>query len=322
MTKYKVKDSMTRPSEAKLSVGIVGLGRMGGNMARRLIEKKRKIYGHDPQKELLQTLSKEGCEVFDSLEKMVKALPSPKVVWLMLPAGEITDIAINQLLSMLPADSVIIEGGNSYYKDSQRRYLKAQEARVGFLDCGTSGGIWGRSNGYCLTVGGDKDVFKMCEQIFADLAPSEGNGYLHAGPSGAGHFVKMVHNGIEYGMMQAYAEGFELLEAKKELDIDLHAVAETWREGSVIRSWLLDLIAGELDSNPSLSDLESYVEDSGEGRWAIRESIDLSVPTPVIVAALQVRFRSRQEKPFGGKLLAGMRRAFGGHAVKRVTTKH
>ncbi len=285
-------------------------------MALRLLRRAHKVVGWDMSEEVLQKIAEEGGEVATSIEEMVRQLEAPRVIWVMLPSGEATEDVVKTLARLLSPSDVIIEGGNSNYRDTQRRALEANDKGVYLLDCGTSGGVWGLTMGYCLTIGGNREAFSLCEPVFKSLSPDEGPGPLYAGASGAGHFVKMVHNGIEYGMMQAYAEGLEILAAKSEFDFDIHSIANVWRNGSVVRSWLLDLIASELEQNPDLSGLSAFVQDSGEGRWTVRESVDLGVPAPVISAALQVRFQSRQDNPFGGRLLAAMRRGFGGHDVK------
>jgi 6-phosphogluconate dehydrogenase len=236
----------------------------------------------------------------------------------MVPSGEPTESTIDTVAAELSQGDVVIDGGNSNYKDSVRRASALLEKGIKFLDAGTSGGIWGLKEGYCLMVGGDIEAFHRMEPIFRTLAPSLQDGYGHVGPSGAGHFVKMVHNGIEYGLMQAYAEGFELMQAKREFDLDLPQIAEIWRYGSVVRSWLLDLAAAALKEDPKLESIQPYVEDSGEGRWTVQESIDLAVPAPVMALSLQARFRSRQEQPYGAKLLAALRQQFGGHRVKKA----
>jgi len=235
-----------------------------------------------------------------------------------VPAGEPTETTLSTLTGYLSLNDVVIDGGNANYKDSMRRAASLATKGLFFLDVGVSGGIWGLTEGYCLMVGGDPAAYERLEPVFRTLAPAPDRGYGHVGPSGAGHFVKMVHNGIEYGAMEAYAEGFELMQAKREFGLDLAQIAELWRHGSVVRSWLLDLTASALKENPKLSNLQAYVEDSGEGRWTVQESIDLGIPLPVITQSLQVRFRSRQEQPFGARLLAALRNKFGGHAVKKT----
>ena len=301
-----------------MELGMVGLGRMGGNMALRLSKGGHNVVGYDPNQQVVQDYVKQGISGASSLEDLVGWLPPPRAVWSMVPSGEVTEATINRLGELLSPGDTVIDGGNSYYKDSMRRAAVLEEKDIYFLDSGTSGGIWGLAEGYCLMVGGDSDAFSRLEPILQTLAPAGDRGYGHVGPAGAGHFVKMVHNGIEYGMMQAYAEGFEIMEAKKEFDLDLASIAEIWRHGSVVRSWLLDLTAAALQEEPDLSSLQAYVDDSGEGRWTVQESVDLAVPAPVISASLQARFRSRQENSFGARLLAAMRNQFGGHAVRRA----
>ena len=249
---------------------------------------------------------------------MVEQLEPPRAAWVMVPSGEATETTIGALAEALSPEDVIIDGGNSNYKDSVRRAASLAQRGLRFLDAGTSGGVWGLEGGYSLMIGGDPDVFRRLEPVFQTLAPGSDRGYGRVGPAGAGHFVKMVHNGIEYGLMQAYAEGFELMQAKEEFGLDLARIAEIWRHGSVVRSWLLDLTAAALSEDPGLESIQAYVEDSGEGRWTVQEGVDLNVPTPVISLALQARFRSRQEQPFGARLLAAMRNQFGGHAVRRA----
>ncbi len=301
-----------------MELGMIGLGRMGGNMAQRLVGGGHHVVVYDPSADAVAAVVKQGAAGVASLEKLVIGLSSPCAVWLMVPAGEPTENTLNALSSLLSAGDVIIDGGNSYYKDSMRRAASLAEKGLFFLDVGTSGGVWGLKEGYSLMVGGEPEAFRRLEPVFRTLAPSPDTGYGHIGPVGSGHFVKMIHNGIEYGMMQAYAEGFELMRAKEEFCIDLAGTAEIWRRGSVVRSWLLDLAAAALHEDPGLESLQAYVDDSGEGRWTVQESIELGVPAPVITQALQARFRSRQEQPFGVKLLAAMRQQFGGHAVRKT----
>ncbi len=301
-----------------MELGMIGLGKMGGNMAQRLVGGGHRVVVYDPSAAAVAAVVKQGAEGVASLEELTSGLSSPRAVWLMVPAGEPAENTINALSSLLSADDVIIDGGNSNYKDSMRRAASLAEKGLFFLDVGTSGGVWGLKEGYSLMVGGEPEVFRRLEPVFQTLSPSPDTGYGHIGPAGSGHFVKMIHNGIEYGMMQAYAEGFELMRAKEEFDIDLADTAEIWRHGSVVRSWLLDLAAAALHEDPGLESLQAYVDDSGEGRWTVQESIELGVPTPVITQALQARFRSRQEQPFGVKLLAAMRQQFGGHAVRKT----
>ena len=301
-----------------MELGMIGLGRMGGNMALRLSKGGHDVVGYDPNQQVVQDYVKQGISGASSLEDLVGKLSAPRAVWSMVPSGDVTEATVNRLGELLSPGDTVIDGGNSYYKDSVRRAAVLKEKGIYFLDSGTSGGIWGVTEGYSLMVGGDPDAFDRLEPIMQTLAPAADKGYGRVGPAGAGHFVKMVHNGIEYGMMQAYAEGFEIMEAKKEFDLDMASIAEIWRYGSVVRSWLLDLTAAALQEEPDLASLQAYVDDSGEGRWTVQESVDLAVPAPVISASLQARFRSRQENSFGARLLAAMRNQFGGHAVRRA----
>ena len=301
-----------------MEVGMIGLGRMGSNMARRLLGGGHRVVVYDPLKEAREAVVELGAIGATSITDLVKRLSRPRAVWLMVPSGEPTESTINTLAANLSVSDIIIDVGNSNYKDRRRRAATLSEKGIIFLDVGTSGGIWGLKEGYCLMVGGDIEAFRHLELIFQTLAPSLHQGYGYVGPSGAGHFVKMVHNGIEYGLMQAYAEGFELMQAKGEFDLSLPQIAQIWRHGSVVRSWLLDLAAAALQENPELEGIEAYVEDSGEGRWTVQESVELAVPMPVITQSLQARFRSRQEQPFGAKLLAALRKQFGGHPVREA----
>ncbi len=301
-----------------LELGMVGLGRMGGNMTQRLLNDGHTVVAFDPDVEARRAAVNAGATGANSIEELVSVLTPPRAVWIMVPAGEITDTTVNALSDALSEGDIIIDGGNSNYRDTIRRAITLLEDGITMLDAGTSGGVWGLTEGYSLMVGGDADAYSRLEPVFRTLAPGESIGYGHVGPSGAGHFVKMVHNGIEYGMMQAFAEGFELMNAKQDLGLDMAQIAHIWRYGSVIRSWLLDLTAAALDEDGELEGIQAYVEDSGEGRWTLEESIDLAVPTPVIAASLQARFRSRQESPFGAKLLAAMRNQFGGHSVRKT----
>lgn len=300
-----------------MQIGIVGLGRMGGNMATRLMSDGHEVFGFDPIPDALAELEAHGGTGKTSLAELVSALDTPRTVWVMVPAGDITQSTVDELSDHMSSGDTLIDGGNSNYKESIRRANELAEKGIDMLDSGTSGGIWGLENGYCLTIGGNRKAYERNLPIFKTLAPPESDGNLYVGPSGSGHYVKMIHNGIEYGMMQAFAEGLELLEAKSDFKLDLAAICENWRYGSVIRSWLLDLTADELKEDPGLDALSSYVEDSGEGRWTVDASVELAVPAPVITAALQMRFRSRQENPIGGRALAAMRNAFGGHSVRR-----
>jgi 6-phosphogluconate dehydrogenase len=291
---------------------------MGSNMAQRLLSGGHKIIAYDPIPEAIQKVAERGAIGASSLADLVSKLSQPRAVWLMVPSGEPAENTINSLADELSTGDIVIDGGNSYYRDSMRRAATLSDKGIFFLDVGTSGGVWGLEEGYCLMAGGDAEAYERIEPALETLAPSADKGYGHVGPSGAGHFVKMVHNGIEYGLMQAYAEGFELMQAKEELELNLNQVAEIWRYGSVVRSWLLDLTAVALNSDPNLEGIEAYVEDTGEGRWTVQESIDLAVPTPVITQSLQARFRSRQGQPFGVRMLAALRQQFGGHAVKKT----
>ncbi len=300
-----------------MELGMVGLGRMGSNMVHRLISKGgHRVITYDRSDEAVRASEAWGALGATSLENLVEKLAAPRAVWVMVPAGEATEATINGLIPLLSGGDTVLDGGNANYKDTIRRGEKLRQHGLNFMDVGTSGGIWGLTEGYSLMIGGNREVFKRLESIFQALAPASDRGYGYVGPTGAGHFVKMVHNGVEYGLMEAYAEGFELLEAKEDLGLDLAQIAQIWRYGSVVRSWLLDMTAAALEDDPKLENLQSYVEDSGEGRWTVEESIELAVPAPVIALSLQMRFRSRQEQPFGGKLLAAMRNRFGGHAVR------
>jgi 6-phosphogluconate dehydrogenase len=286
-----------------VKLGMVGLGRMGGNMTERL-----RAQGHE-----VATYARSGGGTAESLDELVGQLEPTRVVWLMIPAGTPTQESVEQLLGLVDQGDVIVDGGNSNFRDSQRRAAKAAERGIGFVDAGVSGGIWGRELGYGLMVGGTREAVAAVEPALRVLAPE--GGYAHVGPSGAGHFVKMVHNGVEYGLMQAYAEGFELMQAS-EFDLDLAAVAELWRHGTVVRSWLLDLLARALEEDPRLEHIKGYVEDSGEGRWTVEQAIESAVPLHVITAALYARFASRQEESFAAKVNAALREQFGGHAVR------
>ncbi|MDA0768921.1 MAG: decarboxylating 6-phosphogluconate dehydrogenase [Chloroflexi bacterium] len=301
-----------------MELGMVGLGRMGGNMAQRLINGGHKVVAFDPSEEARESIINAGGEAVVSLSELVSELASPRAVWVMVPAGDITQSTIDQLADVLSPGDVVLDGGNANYKDSIRRAASLKERGLSFMDVGTSGGIWGLTEGYSMMIGGEAETFHRLEPIFQTLAPAVDKGYGHVGPAGAGHFVKMVHNGVEYGLMQAYAEGFELMKAKEELDLDLAQISQIWRHGSVVRSWLLDLTAAALEEDAELQGIQAYVDDSGEGRWTVDESVELGVPIPVITLSLQARFRSRQEQPYGSKLLAAMRNQFGGHAVKKA----
>ncbi|WP_106419198.1 phosphogluconate dehydrogenase (NAD(+)-dependent, decarboxylating) [Salinicola tamaricis] len=299
-----------------MELAMVGLGRMGANMAERLVRGGHRVVGSDPSAEARAKAADKGIEPAESLAAAVAALPSPRIVWLMVPAGDLVDKLLADLEPLLAADDVVIDGGNSLYKDSLRRAERASEKGLHFVDVGTSGGVWGLAEGYSMMVGGETAVVEALTPLFEALAPAPDKGWGHVGPAGAGHFTKMVHNGIEYGLMQAYAEGFAIMGKKAEFGVDLHQVAEIWRYGSVVRSWLLDLTADALDKNPGLEGIAPYVSDSGEGRWTVAEALELDVSAPVITLSLLERLRSREADSFGDKLLAAMRNEFGGHAIK------
>ena len=301
-----------------MELAMIGLGRMGGNMATRLLRGGHRVVVYNRTPEPVRAAEAEGAIGATSLEDVVARLAPPRAIWLMLPAGQVTEDVITLLAAHLSPGDLLVDGGNSNYKDSQRRAVFLADKGIYFVDSGTSGGIWGLAEGYSLMVGGRPEAIAHLRPALETLAPAADRGWAHVGPPGAGHFVKMVHNGIEYGMMQAYAEGFEILRAKTEFGLDLHQIAELWRYGSVVRSWLLDLTAAALAEDPELSDLRGWVADSGEGRWTVFEAIDHDVPAPVITLALQMRFVSRQDESYAAKLLAAMRNQFGGHAVKRA----
>lgn len=300
-----------------MELAMIGLGRMGANMAERLVRGGHTVRGYDPGEAARQQAEARGIVPHANLQNAVAALPAPRVVWLMVPAGQVVDDTIAQLRPLLAAGDTVIDGGNSNYKDTQRRGAQLAEAGIHYIDCGTSGGVWGLAEGYSLMIGGDAGAVARLQPVFATLAPTPETGWGHVGPSGAGHFAKMIHNGIEYGMMQAYAEGFAILKHKQAMDFDLGALAEIWRHGSVVRSWLLDLTADALKKNPQMDGIAPYVADSGEGRWTVAEAIDLNVSAPVITLSLLERLRSRDEDSYADKLLAAMRNEFGGHAVKQ-----
>jgi 6-phosphogluconate dehydrogenase len=299
-----------------VKIGIVGLGKMGVVISQRLLDHGHEIVGYDRNPEAYKTVQSTGSfTVAHSPDELVEKLAQPRAIWIMVPAGDATDKTIETLGKLLSEGDTIIDGGNSNYKDTIKRAKKLKEKHIQLLDVGTSGGIRGRTEGFSLMIGGEKDTVERLTPIFESLAPSAKKGWGHVGTNGAGHFTKMIHNGIEYGLMQAYAEGFEILKAKSDLNLDLHQVAETWRFGSVIRSWLLDLISDVLTENQDLQDIKAWVADSGEGRWAVFEAIDLDVPAPVITQSLQARFVSRRKENYSAKLLAAIRNRFGGHTV-------
>jgi 6-phosphogluconate dehydrogenase len=298
-----------------MQLAMIGLGRMGGNMTERLLRNGHQVVAYDRAADVVEKYAKLGATPARDLNGVVGQLRPRRVVWIMVPAGKPVDDTIAELVKSLEQGDVIIDGGNSNFHDTIRRAKELEARGIAFIDAGTSGGIWGLENGYCLMVGGPPDAVKHCEPIFLALAPRDG--YAHVGPSGAGHYVKMIHNGIEYGMLQAYAEGYEILHASKDFPrLDLHQIAEVWQRGSVVRSWLNELAAKAFEKDTSLSGLKGFVSDSGEGRWTVQEAIDLDVPAPVITLSLQMRFRSRQEDTYAGKVIAALRNEFGGHAVK------
>jgi 6-phosphogluconate dehydrogenase len=299
-----------------MQLAMIGLGRMGGNMAERLIRNGHEVVVYDRTAAVSAKYEKLGATPVGDLTKLPQALRGPRVVWIMVPAGDPVDQTIETIAPLLSPGDVIIDGGNSNFHDSIRRGEQLAKSKIEFIDCGTSGGIWGLDNGYCLMVGGTDTAVKTCEPIFTALAPEKG--YAHVGPIGAGHYVKMIHNGIEYGLLQAYAEGYEILHASKIYPgLDLAQIAEVWQHGSVVRSWLNELAASAFTNSASLDEIKGFVADSGEGRWTVQEAIDLDVPAPVITLSLQTRFRSRQADSFGAKVIAALRNEFGGHAVKK-----
>jgi 6-phosphogluconate dehydrogenase len=301
-----------------MEIAMVGLGKMGANMVKRLLKGGHRVVALDRNEASVQAAEAEGAIGARSLDELVSKMQVPRAVWIMVPAGDPTESVVLSLAEMLDRGDTVIDGGNSNYKDTMRRVAFLEEKGISFVDVGTSGGVWGLAEGYSMMVGGDEQAVSQLIPALETLAPGSELGWGHVGPVGSGHFVKMVHNGIEYGLMQAYAEGFEILQAKSEFELDLHQISEIWRYGSVVRSWLLDLTANALSDDPKLSNIEDWVADSGEGRWTVFSSIDLDVPAPVITLALQMRFLSRQQESYAAKLLAAMRNQFGGHAVKRA----
>ncbi|QDE39171.1 decarboxylating 6-phosphogluconate dehydrogenase [Luteibacter pinisoli] len=324
-----------------MKIGLIGLGRMGGNIARRLMRDGHETVVYDVSADARATLAKDGSQAVDSVEALVQALPSPKAVWVMLPAGEITEATVQQLAGLMGKDDIIIDGGNTFYKDDARRGKELAQKGIHYVDVGTSGGVWGLDRGYCMMIGGDKPTVDHLDPIFKTLAPGAGDiprtedrdgrdprveqGYMHAGPAGAGHFVKMIHNGIEYGMMQSFAEGFDILKNRnadflpehERYDLDMADIAEVWRRGSVVSSWLLDLTASALAKGSELDNYSGYVNDSGEGRWTVNAAIEEAVPAEVLTSALFARFRSRQDHTYAERLLSAMRMGFGGHVEGR-----
>ncbi len=297
-----------------MKIGFVGLGKMGAKMTERLLREGHEITVYDKSSDGVIGAQKIGAIAASSMENLIEKLPEQKIVWLMVPSGNPVDENIETLLSLMTKGDIIIDGGNSNWRESQTRAAKTSKTGVSLIDCGTSGGVWGLENGYCLMYGGEPEAAKILEPIFKTLAPKDG--YIHCGPSGSGHFVKMIHNAIEYGMMQAYAEGFELMQ-NSEFDFDLKGISKTWMHGSVIRSWLLELAGNALSEDPKLDSIKDYVQDSGEGRWALQSAIDFDTPAPVLAASLFTRFRSRQAETFSGKMLAALRQQFGGHSTKK-----
>lgn len=300
-----------------MQLGMVGLGRMGGNMAERLLRAGHQVVGASRTRQTVDEAAARGITPVYSIADLIQALSPPRAIWVMVPAGEATQNMLNQVADLCDRGDILIDGGNSYYKDTMRRGLALTARGLHFVDVGTSGGVWGLENGYSLMVGGAPEPVATLQPIFEALAPAPGRGWAHLGPSGAGHFTKMVHNGIEYGMMQAFAEGFAIMAKREELALDLHQVAETWREGSVVRSWLLDLIAAGLARDQGLEDVAPYVSDSGEGRWTVAEAIELDVPAPVITLSLLQRLASRDERGYSDRLLSMMRNQFGGHEMRK-----
>ena len=299
-----------------MQLAMIGLGRMGGNMVQRLLQGGHQVVVYDRSVDAVQAHVAMGARPAKDLTDLCGQLSGPRVVWVMVPAGAPVESTIEQLLPGLSRGDVVIDGGNSNFKDSIRRAAGLKEKGIAFIDAGTSGGIWGLTVGYCLMIGASGEAFQLCEPIFRTLAPPDG--YAHVGPPGAGHYVKMIHNGIEYGMLQAYAEGYEILHASKHFTLDLHQISAVWNRGSVVRSWLNELAERAFATDTELAALKGYVEDSGEGRWTVQEAIDLDVPVPVITLSLLARFRSRQSDSFGAKVIAALRNEFGGHAVKRT----
>ncbi|MDE2225370.1 MAG: decarboxylating 6-phosphogluconate dehydrogenase [Xanthomonadaceae bacterium] len=300
-----------------MQIGMIGLGKMGNFMAQRLMKAGHDVIGFDPNGDARKALADAGGKAVDSLDKLAAALQAPRAVWMMVPAGKIVDDTVAALNGKLAKGDVVIDGGNSNYKDDQRHAAQLAPKGIDYVDCGTSGGVWGLKEGYSMMVGGDEKVVDRLKPIFEALAPAKDKGWGRVGPVGSGHFVKMVHNGIEYGMMQAYAEGFAIFKHKTEFKLDLEQIAQIWRYGSVVRSWLLDLTANALQRDPEMKDIAAYVVDSGEGRWTVAEAIDLDVPAPIITASLIERLRSRDADSFSDKLLSAMRNEFGGHAMKK-----
>ncbi len=298
-----------------MQIGFVGLGKMGLNMVTRLLQGDHNVVATDLNEDAIKSAFEKGAVTAKSLDELVSKLTTPRVVWVMVPAGKPTDATLDSLAALLSEGDIIIDGGNSMYKDSIQKASELKEKGISLLDCGTSGGIWGLKVGYCMMVGGEESAFKTVEAAFKTLAPEDG--YAHVGPSGAGHFVKMVHNGIEYAMLQSYGEGFEILKAKEEFDLDFQQISHLWNQGSVIRSWLLELSEDAFKKEPDLASIKGFVADSGEGRWAVQAAIEENVPAPAIVLSLMERFRSRQDESFSAKFIAALRNEFGGHGFQK-----
>jgi len=303
-----------------MKLAMIGLGKMGANMVRRLVADGHEVVAYDVDKDNTSALAEEleNVTAVSSLDELIKALAAPRVIWLMVPHQFVDQSIENLITAGMSKGDLLVDGGNSNFNLSKQRAVDLQVSGIHFADSGTSGGVWGLENGYSIMVGGSDEAIGMLRPALESLAPAKDKGWGHVGPAGAGHYVKMVHNGIEYGMMQAFAEGFEMLDAKDEMDLDLQQISEIWQHGSVVRSWLLDLMADAFADDKSLSSLSDYVDDSGEGRWTVHDSIDLGVPTPVLTLALQMRFRSRQDPSFAGKVLNAMRAGFGGHSIRPV----
>lgn len=299
-----------------MKIGFVGLGKMGMNMVQRLLKGGHEVVAYARTPETVKKAEEKGAEGAGSLQDVMAKLERPRIIWTMVPAGKATEDTLNNLADIMEDGDILVDGGNSFYKDSQRRAGELGKKNISFLDAGTSGGIWGLQIGYCMMIGGEKEIFKKLEPVFSTLAPEDG--YAHVGPNGAGHFVKMVHNGIEYAMLQGYAEGFEILNAKKDFNLDLNKISNLWNHGSVIRSWLLELAGSAFSKDPGLGSIRGYVEDSGEGRWTVAEAIEQDVNAPVITLSLMERFRSRQDESFSAKVIAALRNEFGGHSVKKT----
>jgi 6-phosphogluconate dehydrogenase len=299
-----------------MKLGMIGLGKMGGNMTERLMKDGHQVVVFDRSPETVSKYAALGALASNDAADMVAKLEAPRVVWIMVPAGKPVDDTIAALLPGMSKGDVIIDGGNSNFHDTLRRGGELSAKGIHFVDSGTSGGVWGLANGYCLMIGAADEAFALCEPIFKTLAPE--NGYAHMGKTGSGHYVKMIHNGVEYGMLQAYAEGYEILHASKEFDLDLHKIAKVWNNGSVVRSWINELAERAFETEGNVESLKGFVADSGEGRWTVQEAVDLDVPAPVITLSLLMRLRSRQDDSFGGKVIAALRNEFGGHAVKKA----